>query len=871
MRRSTKAVFPSDCPTDPTLSRDDPRCRPPLSSKKPPTSSSPRVSPSLSFPPRLVEGVPSLGPAARPPPSLSSSSLSSSQPSSSSRARVLARLPPQEAPRGFSRVPSTDPTSTPLSTGVKRARASDAPAARNRTFRQRLDDAGARLTATNEETTRLLSTPSPRRAFSPSSSSRRRARIRPVGSQLRRRVDFFESLADEAVTRMEEGIQARRGYSRVNTSSQAADVEMGLVSSPPSPPPSAPETPVRARRLPTFRGSSVPDALRVSGAGAGAGLLVSVGLSHLLPQTQESAFANAALSGAAGDTAARMAARIGQRAAGRAAVSIGRGIAEGGALGVVSFAADQALNSWLVSQGANHSISNIVSSSVVGVATAGISTAILASSVAAAPETLGLSLLVGGLFTLGSAIYGGVTGAQEDREEQTRRRNMQTYAFNRENLLRTLPRFDYDLDRALRAFRNRPGLGEDDPSWATFTDSIRRTFSDSPSAHPPANLQDESLTPEQRRVQQLYDKHIRHSVFSAVCDGASCQGDPGALTSDEEEFLNEQTQSTWRSQASVQVQFGIQQLRYNRQRVESAQQAILDAWQTENKLPEDLEPRLVETANLDPSFHDRFQAHIQADAQRRVIDAFYDSQTRIDDLPPNIRDTALSDPHFGTLINSYYQDIDSTAARLGISTRQVQELQSLSQEEAATRYASIQFQRATQDDEQVENARRLSRTQRAMERRGFYDIDAARLHQDPTSMESWTPADSQIIQAHASGLTLRQYNDYMRALARGEAGDYSQLPQYTEDQLTTFGRLDYQHLQDELEAAGYRRDIWRYDEATRQFTLNESVPPEQRNRIRQPTAREDQSEQVASTQSVPPASGEATSSEAEQAPPPPPV
>ena len=94
-----------------------------------------------------------------------------------------------------------------------------------------------------------------------------------------------------------------------------------------------------------------------------------------------------------------------------------RGGAEGLGVGIVAAPLDLLLNDALVNAGMSHAGANVTSSTVVGI---GTTATIGAISLAAAPETLGLSLLVGGIATGVSALVGFFTGkAQDDKEKQS--------------------------------------------------------------------------------------------------------------------------------------------------------------------------------------------------------------------------------------------------------------------------------------------------------------------------------------------------------------------------------------------------------------------------------------------------------------------
>jgi hypothetical protein len=183
----------------------------------------------------------------------------------------------------------------------------------------------------------------------------------------------------------------------------------------------------------------------------------------------------------------------------------------------------------------------------------------------------------------------------------------------------------------------------------------------------------------------------------------------------------------------------------------------------------------------------------------------------------------ILDPEFDNMIHQYYNSMETTAGQLAISVPQLVELQGLTGEAQKDKYQEFQFNNIKQDPTVVAEAQEISSEEDQVRETGFYDIDQAFLETDPTAITTWHPTDSQILQAHSAGMNLNEYVDYMHQLAKGEAGDYTKLPKYSDDQLRASGLLDYSHFQDELQMAGYRKDLYLYNEETRQFTLNPNV------------------------------------------------
>ena len=597
--------------------------------------------------------------------------------------------------------------------------------------------------------------------------------------------------------------------------------------------------------------------LAEGGGKAGIGFLAGMGVAQLMGGTDYTGnrLANASIvggvSGASGDVLARTAGMIGQKAAikmgataaedaaiftaTRAGTALLRGGVEGLGVGIVAAPLDILLNNALVDAGMSHMGANALSSGTIGL---GTTATIGAISLAAAPETAGLSILVGLAATAVSSIVGLVTGKIEDdkiekaKKEQARLRQKVINQSNaRKQLLATLPQHDYDFDKALAAFPNKGSLNENDDTWSAFSTHARQMFNPRPDNNPPAPP-GSGGTPsgDQIRINQLFTKYIQHDLIRQVCTGVgeSCDElrsrDTGALTADEVKFLNEKTGNTWQPQADMQVTMSVQELQYTQVRIKNAQQSMVDLWNNRRKLPNQVDDYTRETAYLDPKFEDKFKTAIKLDAQQQVVNAYYDDQTKFEQLPPNIQTAAGYDPAFKGLMDAFYTDMEDTASNLEVSIPQLIELQGMTGEAQRDKYQEFQFDRVKTQQPVVEQAGELAQEQDAVRAAGFYDIDQAYLETDPTAIGNWHPSDSQILQAHAAGMNLNQYVAYMHQLALGEAGDYSKLPTFTEGQLRQSGLLDYSHFQDELQKAGYRRDLYIYDPETRLFTINPSVP-----------------------------------------------
>lgn len=611
--------------------------------------------------------------------------------------------------------------------------------------------------------------------------------------------------------------------------------------------------PERLRNI-TLKNVNTHDAVRGTGA-AGVGFLAGMGVASLMGGTDYTgnSIVNASIvggaSGAVGDVAGRTTAAIAQRTlvkttetvaeesaiAGTLGIALARGAGEGLIIGAVAAPLDLLLNDKLRRDyHFSHAGANAASSGSVGI---GTMAAVGAISLAAAPETFGLSLVVAGVVTALSTAIGAFTGHQQDEKERKAReaqeRAKQTVistANARKSLLATLPDHDHNFQDALDAYPNKTELGVGDDTWDAFQTSSTRLFIPRPSNSPaPSPGSDAEASGDQKRMNDLFSKYITHSLIGRVCTGGTdCtelqSRDPGELTSDETHFLNDKTGSTWQPQADMQVEMSVQELQYTQQRIGVAKKQMVDAWNENQTLPNQLDSYIVQTAYLDSKWEDKFNTAIKFDAQDKVIDAYATNQTKLEQMSPNIQTVAGYDPEFSTVMHAYYDDMENTASQLEVDVSQLIELQGLEGEQQRDRYQEMQFNRVKTQEDVVEQAGELAVEQDAVRAAGFYDIDQAFLESDPTDISQWHPSDSQILQAHAAGMNLNQYVAYMHQLALGDAGDYKKLPTYTEQQLEDFGNDDYKHLQSELTFAKYSKDLYNYDRKTRLFTLNPDAP-----------------------------------------------
>lgn len=646
----------------------------------------------------------------------------------------------------------------------------------------------------------------------------------------------------------------------------------------------------------------------VTAGSAGVGFLTGLALNSAFGGLVDTGnqYADATLlglgSGAASDLTARTAGMIGERALGvagtdaavftaeRTGITLLRGGVEGGAVGMVFAPVDLLLNNMALDRGYSHTQANVATSTGTGL----VATSIIGGmAFAAAPETFGLSLVVGLLATAAGAGVAAAQGANEDNaEEQSKiqtQQDMIAMADGRRKFVATLAGHNYNFNEALSAFTDKTSLHMDDESWPAFSTSARSIFNSRPSNLPPSypstkhetyaevyhdwnkweydlqhsrrptlayadnddfrklnrdlldpdhakreefrkRLHDAKIYDDQNKMNDLYSTYIRHTLINRVCSEGSAQceqltkTDPGDLSDKDVKFMDETSGGTWKSQADMQAEMSYQELQFTSNRIADAKKTMINEWNTNQRLITDDYVR--QTAFLDPNFEASFNQAIKDDAQRRVINAYYTDQTQIDDMSASIQHAANLDPGFAEIMNTFYSQMQNGATNLEVTIPQLIQLQRLTGEEQRRTYEGMQFDRVKEQPDVVSQAEQLAAEQDRV-RRGkikYYDIDQAYLENaDPTDKSKWHPTDSQILQAHNAGMTLIEYVGYMHQLALGDAGDFSKLPTYSQDQLRKFGEEDDTNFKNELGLAGYDPALYDYDPDTRMFTLNANV------------------------------------------------
>jgi hypothetical protein len=575
--------------------------------------------------------------------------------------------------------------------------------------------------------------------------------------------------------------------------------------------------------------------------GGGAGMLGAFGLSALLSKAGVNPYANSAISGAFGDTSGRISAMVGNQiyqrltstgaeaigeaftetagqVALRAGTSLLRGGLEGAGIGLALMPLDMLMNNALVSGGMTHAGANVFSGTIVSGTAMGVIGGI---AFASAPETLGMSILVGGVAMGITDLISFFTGKAEDDKIVEARNEQNNKMGTREDLIEMLPNYDYNFDKALSAMQtNNPdsykNLQVNSDDFKTFKTAMEATFTERP--HPTPAPPAKKATGDAKRVNDLFTQAVMHDLIDKVCNASAgdCsklrQRQPKALTKDDTDFLNKQTNQTWQTSVGLLVEQSFQEMNYTQVRIKNSQQFLLDQW-NKNKVPaKNLDKYYSDTAFIDTKFKTAYMTNIKNDAQNLVVQAYYNNQTKLSQMNPNIIYASTLDPNFAGTMNTFYSAMETGANNLQISVAQLITLQSTAPADQPRLYENMQFDRVKGDTQVVDDARQLAQEQDKVRRADYYDIDSGFLDTaDPTSISKWKPTDSQILQANQAGMSLNEYVSYIHQLSLGEAGDFKKIKTYTPEQELLDKQTDFSHFQDELQMAGYEPSLYMQD------------------------------------------------------------
>lgn len=566
------------------------------------------------------------------------------------------------------------------------------------------------------------------------------------------------------------------------------------------------------RRVPVTKG------IGSFGVGLGAGYGTAELMEHLGIDNPEAIGAGAgAVSGAVTNISTYALERGAGRTLATGARSAITGAAEGAVIGLATLPIDMYLNQKFRASGMSATGSNLLSTTIVGGTTTG---AIVGGSLLAAPETLGASLVVGAVALGISETIALFTGLSEDKKEKQRKEQINNINIKnqaRSDLIKSLPNYNYDFTKALANFKNKNQLGMNQDDWKVFSKHAYSQFNPRPYNLPVEPSK--APTGDDKRVSDIMNRYIKYQVIKEACNNNKCDETlenqlPRELDVSEIEFLDDKTAGTWRNLADITIQQTFMEYQYTNERVSTARQKIISGWDTDKKLPKDFSEYDQQTANIDGKWLDDYKTYLNKQALDIAIDEYYNNNKKYNELNQNIITALNYDTNTINGINNFYDEMQTTANRLNISTSQLVDLQKLNFEEQKREYNKIQFEKQQMDPEAVTEAQKISSIQDKVKAHGYYDLDEAILKQDPTNITSWKPTDSQILQAHNAGLTLQQYYDYLHELAKGEQGNFENLPQLTNDQIRILNIRDWNEFVNELELANIDPSTYQFNYQT---------------------------------------------------------
>jgi len=467
--------------------------------------------------------------------------------------------------------------------------------------------------------------------------------------------------------------------------------------------------------------------IATTGAGAVTGFAVGMGVSELLQEnTDIGIYGNTAISGFAGEATGYLAEQAILRATAgatgrvtaRSTMSVLAGAGAAGAIGagvgLALLPVDIAMNNALVNAGYSHRDANTYTAATIG------TSALLATgaaSLALAPATLGTSLVIGALAAGATTLWGYFSGAEQDKqireaeaerarqlkeyeqaviEYQTQKSALNNLQLSRTGFLRTLEdsEVNYDFDKALQKWEadgKNPNdlIGRDEAEYKQWANATRHIFSDDfykPLEESGAIITHKEYTDEEKYLNEAYAQYVQYNLIERICKEVEgeCSSDlrqtqPAPLTADQIFALNNASDGLWYMAAHSNVEQSYQEINSYRNRVEQAQNDMLDYWDANGLDMRRIDEfdDIVETAFLDELFQANFEAAITSSAQQQVFDEYIKDQTKIRDLPVSIQVAALQDPEFRNQIEQYYSGQEQTASALGVTVPQLIELQKL--------------------------------------------------------------------------------------------------------------------------------------------------------------------------------------------------
>jgi hypothetical protein len=238
------------------------------------------------------------------------------------------------------------------------------------------------------------------------------------------------------------------------------------------------------------------------------------------------------------------------------------------------------------------------------------------------------------------------------------------------------PEWNITPDRQKDLYRGIPTLPEERIAFFKVIDDHfnKEALLDKPGPGDPASTD---------RVSILYSKAYAYELaVRQVSDGAKDIKIPPALTDEETLFLNKNTNYTFDFSIKNQVEISTAANAYAAREVAAAQQQILNAWQSGSLTAEDMiDPTIMELAKLDPNFEPFYRQAITLDAQRQIIQAFNTDSMLLDDLPQQLVDLAMGDGNFFEIYKNYTRKMVEMSEFYGISIQDLAAKNNMTDEE----------------------------------------------------------------------------------------------------------------------------------------------------------------------------------------------
>ena len=362
-------------------------------------------------------------------------------------------------------------------------------------------------------------------------------------------------------------------------------------------------------------------------------------------------------------------------------------IAEAGIFTVVGVTTQMATTKFLEDAGFNHAVSRSAGALASTYALAGTEVGLWIAKGGPLNPAGDISFLASEAMIIGFGIYSFVTeffeGAKQDEEEEEyqaqlaenqrlneeRQRTIDsTIKRNsaRQSFMYAYERADYDFDRALALLtpEQRIDLGQNaeptDPNGLiAFRAQVEAAFDPLLDTSLPEGYKPDP-TPLSRENQLKRDTYTAY--VSWYIDSMNGKNPPPFnFDSEGAKLLNDESGGTWTSAANVHATTSITMARRTNPLIENAQREIVDAFHKDHKTIEEMPHDIVQYADLDPSFRERYNYYIIAEAQSYIYQQYNNASIRYDSMDPRLVAIANRDPEFRGAVDTYYQVLANQA------------------------------------------------------------------------------------------------------------------------------------------------------------------------------------------------------------------